>query len=43
MRITYNSIELPDDLLSEMWNSFDWDSAEQKVFKWQKLLKVKMI
>ena len=40
MRITYNSIELPDDLLSEMWNSFDWDSAEQKILKWQKLLSI---
>ena len=40
MRITYNSIELPDELLSEMWNSFDWDSAEQKILKWQKLLSI---
>ena len=40
MRITANTIELPDEILSEMWNSFDWDSAEQKVLKWQKLLSI---
>lgn len=40
MRITSNTINFPDDVLSEMWNNFDWSSAEEKVFKWQKLLSI---
>ena len=40
MRITSNTINFPDETLAEMWNSFDWNSAEEKILKWQKLLSI---
>ena len=40
MRITSNTINFPDNVLSEMWNSFDWIAAEEKIIKWQKLLSI---
>ena len=40
MRITSNTINFPDETLADMWNSFDWNSAEEKILKWQKLLSI---
>ena len=40
MRITSNTINFPDEVLSEMWNTIDWNLTESKVLKWQKQLSV---
>ncbi|MBR1936320.1 MAG: reverse transcriptase N-terminal domain-containing protein [Bacilli bacterium] len=35
-----NGIEFPDDMLSKMWDEFDWKKARNKVFKLQQLLTI---
>lgn len=40
MKITSNTINFPDEILSQMWNSIDWQSTEEKVLKWQKILSI---
>ena len=40
MRITPNTINFPDEVLANMWDTFDWSSANDKVLKWQKLLSI---
>lgn len=40
MRITNDTINLPDKVLAEMWNDINWQSMEEKVLKWQKLLSI---
>jgi len=30
-----NNVNFPKEMLSEMWENFDWQRAERKVFLWQ--------
>jgi RNA-directed DNA polymerase len=40
MRITSNTINFPDEVLADMWNTIDWNATEEKVLKWQKQLSI---
>lgn len=37
--IRYTSrIDFPDEELARLWNEFDWEKAEQRLFYWQQVL-----